>query len=365
MSVILALALIFGMVPFAFAAEDAPAAEKREDCIKWEVKFDKEKYFLFDRPTVKATFTNTGDKDLLAVFSAGSEAFEILSGKSESMRLLRAGESFSETLQLQLSSNAPKINFFARILLKIRDLFKKGSSFKAEGKAALSFEASADFGWDGRQPVSFYLDYSELEIADDAEGSDRGRKFFQEIFGKDAYTMKFVMSSTTDNQTSSMPVIVAKNGSKMYIEASAPIDIGKDAGSMTIKAYINGDKARIYTPEIKAYIDLPSDEVKEIMDEFKLGVEAPEKGIYKGTAKTSIGGKNFEVDVYENDTVTSYYFFDGENLCRIEHKDIDGTDSVIEINEVLYSADGKLFVEPSGYYNMTDLLSQEGMDDWF
>ena len=281
------------------------------------------------------------------------------------MRILRAGESFSETLQLQLSSNAPKINFFARILLKIRDLFKKGSSFKAEGNAALSFEASADFGWDGKQPVKFALDYGALEF--DAAGTDRnqGQKFFQDISSKNAYTMKFVMSSTADGQSSSMPVTIAKNGDKMYIEASAPIDISKDSGSMTIKAYINGDKARIYTPELKVYMDLPSEQVKEFMDEFKLGVEAPEKNNYKGSAEIKIGGKIYYVDVYESEDGTSYYYYDGQNLKRIEHKDKDGTASIIEITQVAYSADSKLFTEPSGYYNMTDLLSQDGMDNWF
>ncbi len=206
---------------------------------------------------------------------------------------------------------------------------------------------------------------SDENISADAASRNQGQKFFQDISSKNAYTMKFVMSSTADNQTSSMPVTIAKNGDKMYIEASAPIDISKDSGSMTIKAYINGDKARIYTPNLKAYMDLPSDQVKEFMDEFKLGVEAPEKSNYKGTVKTSIGGKNFEVDVYENDAGTSYYYYDGQNLKRIEHKDKDGTASIIEITQVAYSADSKLFTEPSGYYNMTDLLSQDGMDNWF
>lgn len=202
------------------------------------------------------------------------------------------------------------------------------------------------------------------KLEDDSEGAasrNQGQSFFNSISNKSAYTLKFVMNSSVDGQSSNMPVTIAKNGNNMYIEASAPVDMGKESsGSMTIKAYIKGDKARIYTPNLKAYMDLPADDVKEFMNEFKLGTEAPTDGNYKGTSKITFGGKTYTTDIYESSTGTSRYYYDGQNLTRIEHVDNNGTTSTIGIISASSSADSKLFTEPSGYYNMTDLIGEDG-----
>ncbi len=361
LSLLLALSLITGIISPAFAADAVPAADDTEDCVKWEVNFDKARYFLFDKVTATVKYTNTSDKYLFSAFAAESEAFEILSHDFDA-KILGAGETAEAKIVMQLSSGAPDINFFSRFFLKIRDLFRKGEAFGKADETKSVYEAAADFGWDGRQSIKFCLNYEMFdpqnykppeENEDENGGGDREPEFFEEISAKDAYTLKFVIKSTADGQTTSMPVVMAKDEDRLYIEATAPVGTG---GSMPVKVYINGDKARAYIPTLNAYMDIPAEEIREFSEESRIGIEKPDESGYKSTFMTSIGSKTYKVDIYETGSGTLYYYFEGTKLYKIEQKSGKGPQTVVEITEFTESADSSLFEEPKGYINLSDLV---------
>ncbi len=200
-------------------------------------------------------------------------------------------------------------------------------------------------------------------MKDDKEGAlsrNKGQAFFDDIKNKNTYTMKFVMRSSAGGQASSIPVTIARDGSKKYLEASAPINLSdKTDGSMTMKAYLNGSSARVYIPNIKAYIDVPADEFNQMIEEYDLIESKADESGYKGTYNSSLSGKAFIVDVYETDSVTTYYYYENNNLKRIESIDKNKDTNILEITEISYSADRSLFNEPSGYINISEVVGSD------
>lgn len=359
LSLLLALSLTAGLVFPGYAAGTALPADDAADCVRWEVSFDKKSYFLFDKVTATVKYTNTSDKYLFSAFAAESESLECLSPDFDA-KILGAGETAEAKIVLQLSSNAPDINFFARFLLKIRDLFRKGEALGKADETKSVYEAAADFGWDGKQRIKFCLNYEmfdpqEYKPPEENDAEDREPEFFEEISGKDAYTLKFVIRSTADGQISSMPVVMAKDGERLFIEATAPL--GAAGGqTMPVRVYINGDKARAYIPTLNAYMDIPSEEIKEFSEESRLGIEKPDETGYKSTFNTKIGSKTYKVNIYETGSGTLYYYFEGSRLYKIEQKSAKGPQTVVEITEFTETADSSLFEEPAGYINLSDLV---------
>ncbi len=201
------------------------------------------------------------------------------------------------------------------------------------------------------------------KLTDDSEGAasrNQGQTFFDDIKNKNSYTIKFAMRNTADGQSTSIPVTIARSGSKRYLEASAPLELSdKTDGSMTMKAYLNGDEARVYIPNIKAYMDVPGEEFNEMLDDYKLIESNPDDSGYKGTSKTSYGGKSYIVDVYETSDGKTFYYYEGNNLRRIESTRKDNSSTILEITEISDTADSKLFVEPTGYLNISDIVGEE------
>ena len=142
-------------------------------------------------------------------------------------------------------------------------------------------------------------------MKDDKEGAlsrNKGQAFFDDIKNKNTYTMKFVMRSSAGGQASSIPVTIARDGSKKYLEASAPINLSdKTDGTMTMKAYLNGSSARVYIPNIKAYIDVPADEFNQMIEEYELIEDNPDGSGYKGTYKYTGDNKEYIADILSDD----------------------------------------------------------------
>ncbi len=191
---------------------------------------------------------------------------------------------------------------------------------------------------------------------------NKNQQFFNQLSKKSEYTLKFTMRSETDGQVTTMPVTIVKKGNNMYMEMSMPVDSsgnGKSEGSMTVKVYIKNGKCRAYLPNIKAYFELPDDSYKEMMEEVALGMESTDQTGYQGTVKAILNGKSYDVDIYENNGNTVYYYYSGSTPKRIESTAKDGSSSILEYTQISYTADDKYFTEPIGYFPMTDLMKAD------
>lgn len=182
--------------------------------------------------------------------------------------------------------------------------------------------------------------------------------FFNTLAQKDKYTLKFTMKTTSDGQTNSMPVTIIKSGNNMYMEMSMPVESGDGkTGSMTCFMIVKNGSCRAYIPNIKGYFEVPADEFKEMQNEVSLGTDKQSSGDYKGTTRITLKGVTYDVDIYDDDGTTVYYYYSGSTPKRIESKSSDGEVSIIEYDTISYTADETKFKYPSGYFNMTDMLS--------
>lgn len=358
LSLLLALSLTAGIIPLAFAVQEEQA-EQPGDIIKWDVSFDKSSYSLLGKAVATVKFTNTSDEILGGVdFSAESEGLELLSRDGNPI-VLGFGETGTVKMELQLSSKAAGVNFFARFLLLIRGLFKKGDALKANSNAKSTCEKSVDFGMGGKQAVKFCLNYSGLTMEQDPQAAQRGRgqKFFDDIQSKSAYTLKLKIRNITNGEITETPMTMARNGDNKYLEITAPVETsGDSANGMTLKAYLKGDQARLYTVEMKIYVEIPANDFNEMLN-TPLTNDGDDKGEYKGTYKTSSGGKSYLIDVYESNNSTTRCYYENSELKRIETVESDGTETDLEIVEAIYSADKKIFDEPFGYTDLTNLIN--------
>lgn len=200
---------------------------------------------------------------------------------------------------------------------------------------------------------------SSSSSGNNQQQGNKNQQFFSQLSKKNEYTLKFTMRSETDGQVSMMPVTIVKKGSNMYMEMSMPVDAagnGESEGSMTVKVYIKDGKCRAYLPNIKAYFELPDESYKDMMQEVALGMQSTDQEGYQGTVKAILNGKSYDVDIYEQDGNTVYYYYTGATPKRIESTAKDGSSSILEYTQIAYSADNKYFTEPLGYINMTDIM---------
>ncbi len=356
LAVLISLSMIAGIFPFAFAAEITP--ENKGAGISSAASTDRSFYFIFDKAKASFKITNISGKPVLAHISACSEGLELVGSEGfEPFVTIEAGSTYTAELDLQLSSKAPDLNFFARMLLAVRDLFSKGTAITDPCDKGEIAETSADYLLCGKYPVKLCVEYMEIDFSGLEKDPDAAsRKIFEDLYldllSKDAFTLKILVKETGGSSTYNIPILMAKKGDRMYTEVSYPID-EFPFDTMTMKAYLKKDKASIYIPEIRGTftLDMREDEFTNLLNSVKEGGDTRED--YMGSAKS--GGMTFDYYGTENDY--AIYMYEGNNLRRVEQvsKDKDGKITTFEITEIVElsdSADSKLFVEPTGYINM-------------
>ena len=180
LSILLAVLLALTCIPFAFAEDAKPA--QTPDCIKWEVSFDKEEYGLFDTVTATIKMTNTSDKILTnTIADIRGVDFEPYYTHRD-IGIIPAGCSYETIIKYRLSSNADNLNFFAKLLLKIREFFLivtgRNSLQTKDIKPVSSYETSADFGGNGKRKISIlaYYEIAETDTESIAEALEMYNK---------------------------------------------------------------------------------------------------------------------------------------------------------------------------------------------
>lgn len=195
LSILLALLMAFACIPFAFA-EDTETVQT-PDYIKWEVSFDKEEYGLFDTASATIKMTNTSDKLLTntVVGIRGNDFEPYYTDKG--IGIIPAGCSYETIIRYRLSSNAEGLNFFARLLLKIRDFFLtvtgRNSIQTKEFDPVSSYETFADFGNNGKRKVSV-MAYYEIAETDTEKISEALETYNKAVAETDKFMGKGYMS---------------------------------------------------------------------------------------------------------------------------------------------------------------------------
>lgn len=124
----IAVLMMFTLSVTAFAAN-----ETNDGNIKIEVSTNKGSYGVTDVAEITATITNISDEDInnviaQAVFNDLAPVAKRKSQTSESVDVLKSGESFSFKYKVTLNEDKHKINFFEKIILWLVRLFNGGYS---------------------------------------------------------------------------------------------------------------------------------------------------------------------------------------------------------------------------------------------
>lgn len=182
------------------------------------------------------------------------------------------------------------------------------------------------------------------------------QKYYETLSQKNAYTLEVNIKVCNEGETSSMPIKVAKDGENRYLEASLPVS---EEGLLKFKMITKDGKARLYIPSMRAYMDVPADSIGDFYENFNVVTEQQEDGTHVGAGKVTIGGEEYDVDICKSDDSTITYYFQNGALKRIEIKQDENNYSILEISSATDTVDKKLFVSPTGYFNMTDIIGAD------
>ncbi len=186
--------------------------------------------------------------------------------------------------------------------------------------------------------------------------------FAAEIKKNKQYTIKMTAKNVAPNgETSIVPFTVMRSGNNMYMESQFPIDGNR---YITIRALIKDGKCIIYIPSIRAYMELPSDSLDEILngvDQYTDPDKDPELiGEYKSSGQVSVGGVTYNVDIYEDEDGSEVkYYYQGDNLKRVESVDKSGNTTIIEYESITNTVDKSKFVAPTGYFNLGNISNED------
>ena len=220
---------------------------------------------------------------------------------------------------------------------------------------------------------------AELSIADDLIDTDDMKEvsppltpegnpqrpamedFATQIKKTKEYTIKMTAKNIApDGETSTIPFTVMRSGDNMYMETQFPVDGNR---YITIRALIKDGKCIMYIPSIRAYMELPVDSVNEILngvDQYTDPDKDPETGTYKSSGQVTVGGVTYNVDIYEDDDGSEVkYYYQGDNLKRVESVDKSGNTTIIEYESITNTVDKSKFVAPTGYFNLGNISDED------
>ena len=88
-----------------------------------------------------------------------------------------------------------------------------------------------------------------------------------------------------------------------------------------------------------------------------------ENAEYVQTLVTKVDGKDYTVEEYKaKEGQTIKYYYDGDNLKRIESIESGGDSTIIEITSVSGNVPASAFTIPSTYKDMTKIFNEQGYE---
>ncbi len=194
---------------------------------------------------------------------------------------------------------------------------------------------------------------------------DSPSESYKEIIQSGKYTMK----ATIKNGDTTIPITVyVDNGGKYSIETKMKTSA---VTSVTARFLSDGEKVYLLLPTLRLYVEAGTTE--ELMDGQDAAAAITDPTVIQGqdasyvsSGTTTINGKDYTVEEYKTgDGQTIKYYYDGENLKRIESIESNGENTVIEITSISGSVPANAFDLPKGYTDMGkigDLIDKANQD---
>ncbi|MBQ6266282.1 MAG: hypothetical protein IJK64_00760 [Clostridia bacterium] len=207
----------------------------------------------------------------------------------------------------------------------------------------------------------------EVPVSSDGKPTHNASiKTYSDILSGNTFTLKMKMRATMpkDNGTTeevTMPITVMRSGDKYYYEMAYPVN---KLYSMTIAALVGDNAYYMIIPKMRAYMSVPKEQANEMLEDasgdslFDSEMFNNPEGTYVGSGVVTLNGKSYTVDTYENDGATIRYFFENDQLKRIETIDGDNT-TIMELTSLTTTVDNSKFVLPSGYIDLATIAGED------
>ena len=179
----------------------------------------------------------------------------------------------------------------------------------------------------------------ETRTIDKASGDSKTYLFFKDFDPNNYYVELFDRNNNKNDDTK---IIMARSGDKYYYEidgTSNMIVISKDGYNYTLDAQMKSYNKVEGPVTDYSYGVLPHD-MKALRTE---GYETGEEKVY---------GKNYIYEKYKLDNDETTYYFSGDDLVYIKHKNIQST-VFFRFNLTKDKASSKLFEIPDDYLEIT------------
>lgn len=203
---------------------------------------------------------------------------------------------------------------------------------------------------------------SKVEVELDENGRpDHGKTqdSYTEIMNSEKFTIDVVLKTKTNGEELKLPILAMRNGKQIYFEFVMPVE-GK--GSMRINMLLADDgKCYLIFPAMRAYMSMPGESMNDLFDSGIVTEDTAASGTYVETLEVEINNKTYTCDVYEDNGVTIKYYYDKDNLKRIESISGENEITIVEINEISKKCDNSKFKLPK-YFDLTTVMGSTNFD---
>ena len=203
-------------------------------------------------------------------------------------------------------------------------------------------------------------EFKEIEVEIDNDGNPKHEdieKRYTDIIESGKFTMDMVLKTNNNGEEMTIPMKVIRNGDKMYFETAMPVN---GEGAMRMAFLLRDNSCYFIIPGMRAYMKMPADDLGELFNtNITEGFESDVNAEYISSSEVDYNGKKYICDVYESEGSTMKYYYNDKELKRMEATDPNGGITIMEFNEVSDKADASKLKVPSGYLDMTKLMSQD------
>ncbi|MBR0120164.1 MAG: hypothetical protein IJM10_00110 [Clostridia bacterium] len=191
---------------------------------------------------------------------------------------------------------------------------------------------------------------------------DSPSQSYKEIIATGTYTMK----ATIKNADVTVPITIYVDGANKY---SISTKIKTSAvSSITAQFLSDGSNVYLILPTLMMYVNAGSTD--ELLGEQGAVAAITDPTVIQGqdatyvqTLTTTVDGKEYTVEEYKTkDEQTIKYYYQNEDLRRIESVEKSGDATIIEISSVTGTVPAGAFKLPSGYKDMTKMFNEQGYE---
>lgn len=189
-----------------------------------------------------------------------------------------------------------------------------------------------------------------VELGSDGKPVRKGNSYV-DILSNDSFTADFIVRADYNGEQTAVPFYVTKNSDNMYIETTMPVE----TGSMRFEFLVKDKECYAIIPAMRAYVKIDSETMGEMIPEGA-NLEQEDNSVYVKSGKVTHDGVTYDCDIYDANGQTVKYYYQNDELKRVESYDGEDNVSIVEYNSVEKGADTSKFKIPSNYMDMTSVL---------